>query len=174
MPKNQFVKFVSDQVRFDDAKILDHIDQKSLKAMNRLGATIRKVSQRSIRKARKDKIEYFHHSGKKLSKEAGMRAVAGGYGYEKRTRFTGEKGGPPRARTSGFFSLRGSITYGYSPRLRMLSCGPVLFSNKRQGGKTLPESLEFGSRDNAEFPFMFPALRVVSDRGDILKALEAS
>ena len=177
-----FISLEKVRIRFDDNDILEHMNAKQARAASRVGGTIRLIARRSIRKAKKRKAGEKGYSirskktGRKLYGAAAKSALRTGSAEkvkEPRQGSGSKPGGPPRYRERGPGSLKDGIFYGYSPRTKTLSVGPILTTSKRQGGKTVPEALEFGSTVNRQFPFMAPALEQATKRGEILKAMEA-
>lgn len=133
------MRFELANVRFDDQRVLAWVDERQARAMNKVGSRGRVIARRSIRKQTK--------------------AVLAG-------RKQPEKGKPPRWRRRGQGTLKDGIFYGFDPTERALFIGPILSSNKRQEGQTVPQWLE-----NNGFEFMGPTLDILDEQNIIINSL---
>ena len=118
---------------FDRQVVVDAVDEGSRKVLSQLGAFTKTVAQRSIKQARRLKLE-------EMSPE--MQAQYQGTKVSQRPYKSSEPGEPPRSRTR---KLKKGILYAFDPSTKSAVAGAMKFSPS-----SAPEVLEHGGSSEVE------------------------
>lgn len=118
---------------FDRQVVVDAIDKESREVLTKLGAYAKTVAQRSIKQARRLKLE-------EMSPE--MQAQYEGTKVSQRPYKSSEPGEPPRSRTK---KLKKGILYAFDPATKSAVAGAMKFSPS-----PAPQVLEYGGTSEVD------------------------